>query len=214
VTESVRKEEKQLKHVKDLWRDEEADKLKGVDRLVYRSNTLGSDLTLTNTGGGNTSSKLMEKDPRTGESVEVLWVKGSGGDLRTAKRDGLLQEWAAAFQFPYYFGGTWDAFEECLNDLDWLPASAYIALVTNFDRVLADDLTELTTFAGVLEMAAKEWTRPERHQDPHPPVPFRVVLHSKPANESLSVERFRIAGMEPAFRGLQRLPNDFDEPES
>ncbi len=89
VTESVGKEETQLKHVKDLWRDEEADKLKGVDRLVYRSNTLGSDLTLTNTGGGNTSSKLMEKDPRTGESVEVLWVKGSGGDLRTAKRDGF-----------------------------------------------------------------------------------------------------------------------------
>ena len=78
-----------MKHVKHLWRDEEAGKLTGVDRLVYRSNTLGSDLTLTNTGGGNTSSKLMEKDPLTGESVEVLWVKGSGGDLRTARRDGF-----------------------------------------------------------------------------------------------------------------------------
>jgi rhamnulose-1-phosphate aldolase/alcohol dehydrogenase len=75
--------------VKSRWRDEEAGKLRGVDRLVYRSNTLGSDLTLTNTGGGNTSSKLMETDPLTGESVEVLWVKGSGGDLRTAKRDGF-----------------------------------------------------------------------------------------------------------------------------
>jgi rhamnose utilization protein RhaD (predicted bifunctional aldolase and dehydrogenase) len=78
-----------LSHVKSLWRDEEASKLSGVDRLVYRSNTLGADLTLTNTGGGNTSSKLKEKDPLTGESVEVLWVKGSGGDLRTAKRDGF-----------------------------------------------------------------------------------------------------------------------------
>ena len=78
-----------FKHVKYLWKDEEAEQLKGVDRLVYRSNRLGDDLTLTNTGGGNTSSKLMEKDPLTGAEVEVLWIKGSGGDLRTAKRDGF-----------------------------------------------------------------------------------------------------------------------------
>src|SRR5437867_1887709 len=83
------KEQKQLSHVKYLWKDEEAGKLRGVDRLVYRSNKLGEDLRLTNTGGGNTSSKLMERDPLTGDSVEVLWVKGSGGDLRTAKRDGF-----------------------------------------------------------------------------------------------------------------------------
>jgi rhamnulose-1-phosphate aldolase/alcohol dehydrogenase len=75
--------------VKYLWRDEEARGLDGVDRLVYRSNALGSDLTLTNTGGGNTSSKLVERDPLDGQDVEVLWVKGSGGDLRTAKRDGF-----------------------------------------------------------------------------------------------------------------------------
>src|SRR5258705_1396547 len=80
---------KSFKFVKYLWQDDEAAKLSGVDRLVYRSNKLGEDLTLTNTGGGNTSSKLMEKDPLTGEEVEVLWVKGSGGDLRTARRDGF-----------------------------------------------------------------------------------------------------------------------------
>src|SRR5256714_8334869 len=78
-----------FKFVKYLWQDATADQLGGVDRLVYRSNKLGEDLTLTNTGGGNTSSKLMETDPLTGESVEVLWLKGSGGDLRTAKRDGF-----------------------------------------------------------------------------------------------------------------------------
>ena len=87
-------ERRSLSHLKSLWRDEEAGKLSGVDRLVYRSNTLGADLTLTNTGGGNTSSKLMERDPFTGERVEVLWVKGSGGDLRTVKRDGFASLYA------------------------------------------------------------------------------------------------------------------------
>ncbi|HEY5362840.1 MAG TPA: hypothetical protein VIJ49_01420, partial [Aestuariivirga sp.] len=58
------------------------------DRLVYRSNLLGSDKRVTNYGGGNTSSKIWEKDPLTGENVEVLWVKGSGGDNATIKRDG------------------------------------------------------------------------------------------------------------------------------
>ncbi len=83
------KQQKELTYVKYLWSDEDASKLHGLDRLVYRSNKLGEDLTLTNTGGGNTSSKLMEKHPLTGDDVEVLWVKGSGGDLRTATRDGF-----------------------------------------------------------------------------------------------------------------------------
>lgn len=86
--------ERQRSRVKNLWQEEEAGKLSGVARLVYRSNTLGADLTLTNTGGGNTSSKIMEKDPLTGESVEVLWVKGSGGDLRTATREGFASLYA------------------------------------------------------------------------------------------------------------------------
>jgi len=81
--------QKSYKFVQHLWKDEEADALQGVDRLVYRSNKLGEDLTLTNTGGGNTSSKLTEIDPLTGAEVEVLWIKGSGGDLRTARRDGF-----------------------------------------------------------------------------------------------------------------------------
>jgi rhamnose utilization protein RhaD (predicted bifunctional aldolase and dehydrogenase) len=83
------KGKQQLKYVKHLWQDEFAESLSGLDRLVYRSNKLGEDLTLTNTGGGNTSSKLIETDPLTGEAVEVLWIKGSGGDLRTARRDGF-----------------------------------------------------------------------------------------------------------------------------
>ncbi len=78
---------KTYRHVFDLWRDDEAARLDPVGRLVYRSNRLGADQRITNTGGGNTSSKLMETDPLTGDKVEVLWVKGSGGDLRTSTRE-------------------------------------------------------------------------------------------------------------------------------
>ncbi|MCY4539604.1 MAG: bifunctional rhamnulose-1-phosphate aldolase/short-chain dehydrogenase [Chloroflexi bacterium] len=72
--------------VKYLWDDKRADSLDDVDRLVYRSNLLGADQRITNTGGGNTSSKIMQVDPLTGDEVDVMFVKGSGGDLRTAKR--------------------------------------------------------------------------------------------------------------------------------
>ena len=76
-----------FQHVTYLWDDETAAALDPVGRLVYRSNLLGQDQRITNTGGGNTSSKYMETDPLTGAAVEVLWVKGSGGDLRTSKRE-------------------------------------------------------------------------------------------------------------------------------
>ena len=80
-----------FKHVSYLWDETTAASLKGdeVGLLVYRSNLLGADLRLTNYGGGNTSCKIMEKDPLTGKQVEVMWVKGSGGDLGTMKRNGL-----------------------------------------------------------------------------------------------------------------------------
>ena len=76
-----------LKYVSNLWNDAEVAKLDPVGRLVYRSNKLGADQRITNTGGGNTSSKTTEKDPLSGKNVQVLWVKGSGGDLRTSTRE-------------------------------------------------------------------------------------------------------------------------------
>ena len=91
-------------HVSNLWNDAEFAKLKGVERLVYRSNKLGADQRITNTGGGNTSSKLAEIDPLTGKRVSVLWVKGSGGDLRTSTRENfsaLYQKQLLALQKSY-----------------------------------------------------------------------------------------------------------------
>lgn len=81
----------QFRHVSYLWDEATAAAMAGdeVALLIYRSNLLGADLRLTNYGGGNTSCKATAKDPLTGEPVEVMWVKGSGGDLGTLKKSGL-----------------------------------------------------------------------------------------------------------------------------
>jgi rhamnulose-1-phosphate aldolase/alcohol dehydrogenase len=62
---------------------------KHVDELLARSNRLGSNPKYTNYAGGNTSAKGLGLDPATGKSIELMWVKGSGGDLGTLKEDGL-----------------------------------------------------------------------------------------------------------------------------
>jgi rhamnulose-1-phosphate aldolase/alcohol dehydrogenase len=75
--------------LEDKWDHKYEKTLDEPERLRYRSNLLGSDLRITNFGGGNTSSKIMMKEPLSDNPVEVLWVKGSGGDLGSIKRDGF-----------------------------------------------------------------------------------------------------------------------------
>ncbi len=75
--------------LQNLWDDARADGMSEPEKLLYRSNLLGSDKRITNYGGGNTSAKVMEIDPLTGAQVEVLWVKGSGGDVGSIRMDGF-----------------------------------------------------------------------------------------------------------------------------
>ncbi|MBP0484942.1 bifunctional rhamnulose-1-phosphate aldolase/short-chain dehydrogenase [Sagittula salina] len=75
--------------LQNLWDDARAAGMGEAEKLLYRSNLLGSDKRITNYGGGNTSAKVMETDPLTGGQVEVLWVKGSGGDVGSIKMDGF-----------------------------------------------------------------------------------------------------------------------------
>src|SRR5580658_3376267 len=93
-----------LKYLEDRWDSNLAATLDEPELLRYRSNLLGSDLRITNFAGGNTSSKVIELDPLTGEPVEVLWVKGSGGDLGSIKRAGfatLYQQKLLALESRY-----------------------------------------------------------------------------------------------------------------
>lgn len=88
----------ELKYLEDKWDESIVSELDEPETLRYRSNLLGSDLRITNYGGGNTSTKVMQEDPLTKEEVEVLWVKGSGGDLGSIERDGFARLYMDKFR--------------------------------------------------------------------------------------------------------------------
>ena len=116
-----------FKYVDYLWDDAHAASL-GDDQValfLYRSNILGADLRITNYGGGNTSCKTMEKDPLTGEEVEVMWVKGSGGDIGTLTRSGIAGLYVDRLRdLKNVYGGLEDEdrmvglFQHCIYDLN------------------------------------------------------------------------------------------------
>ncbi len=114
-------------HVHFLWDDTKAKELEGdeVGLFLYRSNILGADLRITNYGGGNTSCKTFEKDPLTNEEVEVMWVKGSGGDIGTLTRAGIAGLYTERLRdLKTVYGGLEDEdrmvglFNHCIYDLD------------------------------------------------------------------------------------------------
>jgi rhamnose utilization protein RhaD (predicted bifunctional aldolase and dehydrogenase)/NAD(P)-dependent dehydrogenase (short-subunit alcohol dehydrogenase family) len=83
------KTQEKLRYLEDRWDERIADALDDAQLLRYRSNVLGSDLRITNFGGGNTSSKIIDPDPLDGSPKNVLWIKGSGGDIGTIQRKGF-----------------------------------------------------------------------------------------------------------------------------
>lgn len=118
---------KTFKYVDYLWDEEKAKALgdNQVELFLYRSNILGADLRITNYGGGNTSCKTIEKDPLTNEDVEVMWVKGSGGDIGTLTRSGIAGLYTGRLRdLKNVYEGLEDEdrmvglFNHCIYDLD------------------------------------------------------------------------------------------------
>lgn len=116
-----------FRHVDFLWDEQKAAAL-GDDQValfLYRSNILGADLRITNYGGGNTSCKTLEQDPLTGEAVEVMWIKGSGGDIGTLTRAGIAGLYTERLRnLKKVYKGLHDEdrmvglFNHCIYDLD------------------------------------------------------------------------------------------------
>ncbi|MWW23206.1 bifunctional aldolase/short-chain dehydrogenase [Algibacter lectus] len=118
---------KTFKYVDYLWDEAKASSFgdNQVDLFLYRSNILGADLRITNYGGGNTSCRTIEKDPLTNEDVEVMWIKGSGGDIGTLNRSGIAGIYTNRLRdLKNVYGGLEDEdrmvglFNHCIYDLD------------------------------------------------------------------------------------------------
>jgi hypothetical protein len=105
--------------------------------------------------------------PPSGFVVRVL----DGRKCHT--KAGLLGECARVLDFPSYFGKNWDAFEECLTDLQWLPAPGYLFVITEAEQVLPDHDEEYESFITILEESGKVWAI---EQDVRPEIPFHVLL--------------------------------------
>ncbi|OQW35195.1 MAG: hypothetical protein A4E19_16610 [Nitrospira sp. SG-bin1] len=95
---------------------------------------------------------------------------------------GLFGEFARALAFPDYFGHNWDALEECLADLEWLPGKGYILLITDTEAVLPDDEEEYETLLEVLDDAGEAWSK--GHTTGGQRAPFHVVFVITQPNKS------------------------------
>ena len=116
----------------------------------------------------------------------------------------LFDEFAAAFQFPYYFGENWDAFDECITDLSWIPANVYILIITNSEATLSgNDEQWFNPLTDILQNAGKEWSRPVEEPKPRsrPPLPFHVIFQSSEPGLGVITSRLRATGI--PFQELQ-----------
>ncbi len=119
---------------------------------------------------------------QAGQRAESLVHPPAGFALNVIKgakcqtTDGLLREWARALDFPDYFGQNWDALEECLADLEWLPAKGYILLITDAAQVLPDDEEEYATLIEVLRDAGEAWGNGQAGMGRQRATPFHVLF--------------------------------------
>jgi len=122
---------------------------------------------------GATATSLLK--PPAGFALRTI----HGTHCRTTS--GLFQEFAQALDFPDYFGHNWDALEECLADLEWLPAKGYILLITDAEAVLPQDEEEYETFLEILDDAGEAWSKGQTVNGQSAPfhVFFAVAEHKK-----------------------------------
>jgi RNAse (barnase) inhibitor barstar len=110
----------------------------------------------------------------------------------------FFDEVSAALQFPYYFGENWDALDECLNDLDWLPGNAYLIIVSDASSMLSEDPGQLDTLVKVLKRTCAEWAAGRIEGKPWDtaPTPFKILLHCSPGEQDQMTRRYEAAGLE------------------
>ncbi len=123
---------------------------------------------------------------RKGTPVQIIAHTIRGKKCST--KQSLFDEFGAVLQFPYYFGENWDTFEECLADLEWLSAEAYLLFIPDAEYLLADFPEDFRTFIDILQSVALERAGRE------PPVPFHPVLQCEPESKERLVSKLQETG--------------------
>jgi hypothetical protein len=138
------------------------------------------------------------------DACNRIWAIQKAGETRVACRtirgqkarntQALFDEFAAALQFPYYFGENGGAFDECLTDLEWLPADAYALLIQNSTHLLETEMSDqLSAFFQALERAGREWGTPAAGQFPRPAKSFHVLLQCTSEEEGTLHQKLEAA---------------------
>ena len=130
----------------------------------------------------------------TNTKVVVRIIQGK----RCSTKKEVFQEWAAGLQFPYYFGNNWDAFNECINDLEWLPAEYYVIVIMNADRILSNAEEDFQVLVDILKQTADTWFKSHESYDnfPRPATPFHIVFHCKEEKKVFVKNRLKKAGVD------------------
>jgi|KBSSwiStaDraftv2_1062776.scaffolds.fasta_scaffold50250_4 RNAse (barnase) inhibitor barstar len=151
---------------------------------VYVISASPSDIT-------NLGWSLMRRES---QRVVVRFLRGN----KMKRVSSLFDEFAAALQFPFYCGENWNALDECMVDLSWLPADVYILLITNAQAFLAEeDEEQFSALTGILQNAAEEWSRrvevPEWRR--RPPVPFHIIFQCLESDLGVVMLRLKTTGI-------------------
>lgn len=135
----------------------------------------------------------------TSDATNALWaLNGHETAMRIVRgrkataAQSFFDEASAALQFPYYFGENWDAFHDCINDLEWLKAKAVIVGVLEANKVLEASPTDAAKLASVLQSAAEHWNHPAK---PGVAKPFHIVLHCLAGEEAATKTRWQSLGL-------------------
>jgi hypothetical protein len=125
--------------------------------------------------------ELLQELSRSGRHVVGRVIRGQ----KSRTTADFFNECAAALQFPSYFGENWDAFEECLTDLEWLSGDAYVLLITNSSHLLDKEPAEqLHLLLQVLNETGQEWNQPVHDSGSRPARPFHFMLQCRKEEEA------------------------------
>jgi hypothetical protein len=131
-------------------------------------------------------SQAMEQLRKLDKTSEMHLVCRTVHGEKAKTTEGLFKEFATALQFPDYFGENWDAFDECITDLEWLPADGYVLLVIASVWLLVEEPNaQRITLFRTLDRAGQEWSKPKGPPSARPPKPFHVLLQCSVSDEGI-----------------------------